>query len=161
MSDVQTSLTTIYQGWDAYQGHLLKTISPLTEEQLTLRVAPQQRSAYDILAHIIAVRARWFYELGDAGEEVVPFLNWDRPDQPARSVADFIHGLEVTWQMLQNNLSRWTIADLPHTYTEIYQGKEYTYSRQWVIWHVLEHDLNHGGELFMTLGTHGLETPDL
>jgi uncharacterized damage-inducible protein DinB len=36
-----------------------------------------------------------------------------------------------------------------------------TLTRQWILWHVLEHDLRHGGELFLTLGIHGLPTPDL
>ena len=34
-------------------------------------------------------------------------------------------------------------------------------SRQWVIWHVIEHDLHHGGEVSLMLGTHGLAAPDL
>jgi uncharacterized damage-inducible protein DinB len=29
-------------------------------------------------------------------------------------------------------------------------------SRAWVVWHVMEHDLHHGGELSLTLGLHGL-----
>ena len=161
MAEERVPLTLLYRGWDTYQGHLLTTIKPLSEEQLQLRVAPQQRSAYDILAHIIAVRARWFYEMGEAGEEIVPFLNWDRPGESTKSVADFVHGLEATWQMLENKLASWSIADLAHMYTEIYQGEENHFSRQWLIWHLIEHDLNHGGELFFILGTHGLSTPDL
>lgn len=37
----------------------------------------------------------------------------------------------------------------------------YQFTRQWGIWHVAEHDMHHGGELFFTLGMHGLPTPDL
>ncbi|HEX4716084.1 MAG TPA: DinB family protein [Ktedonobacteraceae bacterium] len=29
-------------------------------------------------------------------------------------------------------------------------------TRQWIIWHVIEHDLHHGGEISLILGTHGL-----
>ena len=29
-------------------------------------------------------------------------------------------------------------------------------SRAWVVWHVLEHDLHHGGEVSLTLGVHGI-----
>ena len=31
------------------------------------------------------------------------------------------------------------------------------YSRQRVIWHVLEHEIHHGGELSLALGGYGLE----
>jgi uncharacterized damage-inducible protein DinB len=34
-------------------------------------------------------------------------------------------------------------------------------SRSWVIYHVMEHDLHHGGELSLTLGIHGLPGPNL
>ena len=29
------------------------------------------------------------------------------------------------------------------------------------IWHIIEHDLHHGGELSFSLGMHGLTAPDL
>ena len=34
-------------------------------------------------------------------------------------------------------------------------------TRQWVIWHLIEHDLHHGGEISLTLGMHGLPAPNL
>ena len=30
-------------------------------------------------------------------------------------------------------------------------------SRAWMVWHVLEHDLHHGGEISLTLGMHGID----
>jgi uncharacterized damage-inducible protein DinB len=41
------------------------------------------------------------------------------------------------------------------------EGMVSTRSRQWVIWHMLEHDLHHAGELFLTLGMYGLVGLDL
>ena len=40
-------------------------------------------------------------------------------------------------------------------------GLPETVTRYWVIWHVLEHDLYHGGELSNTLRSHGLEGLEL
>jgi uncharacterized damage-inducible protein DinB len=34
-------------------------------------------------------------------------------------------------------------------------------SRQWIIWHVLEHDIHHGGELSFLLGMYGVPAIDL
>ena len=31
-------------------------------------------------------------------------------------------------------------------------------SRAWILNHVMEHDLHHGGELALTLGMHGLKS---
>jgi uncharacterized damage-inducible protein DinB len=33
--------------------------------------------------------------------------------------------------------------------------------RGWIVWHVIEHDLHHGGEVSFTLGMHGLAAPDI
>jgi uncharacterized damage-inducible protein DinB len=30
-----------------------------------------------------------------------------------------------------------------------------------VVWHLIEHDLHHGGELSLTLGMHGVAAPDI
>jgi uncharacterized damage-inducible protein DinB len=40
-------------------------------------------------------------------------------------------------------------------------GQTETYTRLEVTWHVLEHDLHHGGEMGYSLGMHGLAAPDI
>ncbi|HVB25083.1 MAG TPA: DinB family protein, partial [Ktedonobacteraceae bacterium] len=40
-------------------------------------------------------------------------------------------------------------------------GEEETFTRQWVIWHLIEHDVHHGGEISFILGMHGLAAIDL
>jgi uncharacterized damage-inducible protein DinB len=30
--------------------------------------------------------------------------------------------------------------------------------RQWIVWHVLEHEIHHGGELSLALGMSGVES---
>jgi uncharacterized damage-inducible protein DinB len=32
---------------------------------------------------------------------------------------------------------------------------------RWVIWHVLEHEIHHRGEIYLMLGMMGLEAPDV
>jgi uncharacterized damage-inducible protein DinB len=59
--------------------------------------------------------------------------------------------------MIQNALERLIPADLEQRF----QRRETTVSRQWIIWHIIEHDLHHGGELSYSLGIHELAAPDL
>jgi uncharacterized damage-inducible protein DinB len=79
----------------------------------------------------------------------------------SRSAAELVAGLETTWQTIQDALTRWTFADLeqvfPHPSREDWPAR----SRQYIIWHVLEHDIHHGGELSSILGAHGLAAVDL
>jgi uncharacterized damage-inducible protein DinB len=158
----QTSLLPFYKGWDVYQNLLIKAIAPLSDDQLALRAAPHLRSIGEILTHIIAVRVRWFHGLmGEWDEDIAPIGEWDRRGQPTRSATELVSGLEKTLSFVQECLSRWTPADLEYVFKGTWQGEEYALSRQWVIWHVIEHDLHHGGEISLTLGMHGLTAPDL
>jgi uncharacterized damage-inducible protein DinB len=162
MSETSTGVTQFYNGWQAYQDLLIKAITPLSAEQLTLRATPNLRSISEILTHIIAVRVRWFNGLmGEGSEDIVPVGEWDQPGQPVRSAAELVNGLEKTLQFVQECLSRWTPTDLEYVFKGTWEGEDYALSRQWVIWHVIEHDLHHGGEVSLTLGMHGLTAPDL
>ena len=115
-----------------------------------------------IATHLIAVRARWFHNLmGEGSAELARIGTWDRSGQPVRSAAELVSGLETTWQMIQDALARWTTADLEYIFQDTYQGEEYKLSRQWIIWHVIEHDLHHGGELSYSLGMHGVAALDI
>ncbi len=162
MSEQPTNLLTFYKGWDVYQDLLIKAIAPLSSDQLALRVAPHLRSIGENAAHIIGARTGWFHTLmGEGGAGIAPRDNWDLPGAPARSAAELVSGLETTWQMIRIALTRWTPADLDYIFRGTRNGREYQLSRQWIIWHVIEHDLHHGGEISFTLGAHNLAAPDI
>jgi uncharacterized damage-inducible protein DinB len=163
MTDNHLPLTTFYKGWDVYQQHLVTAIAPLSAEQLALRAAPHLRSVGGNAAHIIGARAGWSYYVLERGDEHLAALaNWDQADQPVHSAAELVKGLEATWQVLQDALNHWTIADLAGLVRDIEDtGEAQTYTRQWVIWHLIEHDMHHGGELSFTLGMHNLPAIDI
>jgi uncharacterized damage-inducible protein DinB len=162
MFETITNVAPFYTGWEAYQDLLIPVIAPLTDEQLDLRPAPHLRSIREALTHIIAVRVRWFHGLmGEGGEAIAPIGEWDRKGQPPRSAAELVDGLKKSLQFVQECLRRYTPADLDYVFRGSWQGEDYALSRQWVIWHVIEHDLHHGGEVSLTLGIHGLPAPDL
>jgi uncharacterized damage-inducible protein DinB len=64
--------------------------------------------------------------------------------------------MERTWQFMADCLARWSPADMHQTFPDDWDGQHVDLSRAWVVWHVMEHDLHHGGELSLTLGMHGL-----
>lgn len=157
-----TTAAFYYQGWETYQQLLIKAIAPLSAEQLALRPAPHLRSIGMTVTHIIGARVRWLHDLLQEGDEELAALGkWDRKDMPERTAAELVQGLETSWAVLKDALARWTRTDMEFVFYESWQGEEYALSRQWVIWHLIEHDLHHGGELSITLGIHQLAAPDL
>ena len=158
MTTTGTSLARFYQGWETYQGSLTAAIAPLTSEQLALRAAPNLRSIGILAAHIIAARVVWFHAvMGEGPADLMPMRTWDDYDPIRQNSTELVVGLETTWSLIQHCLARWSAADLDRTF----QRRDGLVSRQWIIWHVIEHDLHHEGGLFLTCGVHGLPLPDL
>jgi uncharacterized damage-inducible protein DinB len=58
--------------------------------------------------------------------------------------------------MIDDCLQRWTPDDLAVEFSRQRPTRTQTFTRQWVIWHLMEHDLHHGGEISLILGSHGL-----
>ncbi len=168
MTDMPPIMPTLYGGWHTYQGLLVEALAGLTADQLALGAAPGLRSIGGIATHMVGARARWFHRLlGEGGDEFAALSVWDRPaqpdraGQPARTAAELAEALEVTWRGMQAAIARWTPEAWAQTYLAERPGTPDPITRQWVIWHLIEHDLHHGGEISLTLGMHGLKAPDL
>ena len=162
MADDRGTLRALYEGWENYQGHLITALTPLTADQLALRSAPQLRTIGQLAAHIIGARARWFKNfLGEGGDDLKPLTPYGGPDQSPITAAELVAGLQITWRVMAAALERWSANDLAQSLTREHRGETNTLSRRWVVWHLIEHDLHHGGELMLTLGMHGLPTPDI
>jgi uncharacterized damage-inducible protein DinB len=158
MTQDNFTLTTFYTAWKAYQDRLAAALAPLTAEQLALRAAPGLRSIGENAAHIIGTRVGWFtFTLGEDASADVRGVRWDDPSGPARSAATLVQGLDGTWQLMTDCLARWSPTDMEQTFPDDWDGTVVHLSRAWIVWHVLEHDLHHGGEISLTLGIHGLQ----
>lgn len=157
-----STLDVIMMEWKLHHEKLRDAIVPLAPEQLALRAAPGLRTIGEKVSHIIATRVYWFNGfLGEEAPHVGPMVVWDDEGQPARPASDLVYGLDQTWQFVQGCLHRWTPEDLAKTFPREFRGDAYVLPRSWVVWHVLEHDLHHGGEVSLTLGIHGLQGLDV
>lgn len=159
MADENFTLATFYEQWQNYQRHIRDTVAPLTPEQLTLRASPDLRTAGEITAHIIGCRVGWFMHVlnEDGGPEVEAITHWDEPGATPRTSAELAEGLERTWQFMAECIARWTPEQMREEFEDDWGEQGIVHlSRAWIVWHVLEHDLHHGGELSLTLGMHGV-----
>jgi len=161
MAKQESPLIMFYKhGWENYQQALVQTIASLSSEQLALPVAPHHWSIGQLLTHIIDARVSWFS--GWMGEEDADMVRWregwSRDEPTVHEAVSLVAIFEKTWHVIADALDRWTSSDLeqlfsPPTYL---QEEEPAHTRQWIIWHVLEHEIHHGGELSLALGTYGL-----
>src|SRR5262249_25556575 len=99
MPEVTISLADVYAGWDDFNKKLAEALAPLSDEQLELRVAQGQRSAREIISHLVRTRASWFQLLGATDPEWTPYLTWDHPGEPTRDATEIVKGVEDTLRL--------------------------------------------------------------
>jgi uncharacterized damage-inducible protein DinB len=165
-TEAEDVLPTVLTGWEDYQISLLRAIGPRTPAELCWRPAPHVRSAGELAAHIIRGRIQWFHYVlregelaGDADADLTTWMS--RQGLEERS-AELVSGLEASWRLVMGTLQRSTRANLAQIVpTPPYKGRTYALTRQWIVWHVLAHDLHHGGELALTFGLQGITLPEL
>ena len=160
-------LTTVYQGWDGFQRDLVKAIAPLSREQLALPVASTHWPIGMLVQHIINDRLWWFHLwMGEGSPETASFMHWEEEEtgESVHSADELVAGLEATWDMIESALARWTVADLGHVFAQpasLTEAEREIFgpsTRQWIIFHVLRHDIHHGGELAVGMGQYHLPT---
>jgi uncharacterized damage-inducible protein DinB len=160
------SVADFYRGWGEYQAKVIRAIAQLDDAQLGLSSAPQLWSVRMLVSHVVAARGWWFHSwMGEGGAELERYSGWDDLEGSAgRSAPELVRGLEETWSRLSPCLERWTAADLDVEFRRPVPndaGQRPLRSRQWIVWHMAEHDVHHGGEISLTLGMHGLGGLDL
>ena len=109
---------------------------------------------------------------------------------PCHTAAGLVAGLEKTWQLIEQTLAHLTPADLFEAVPPLDQAERVRHAKlvepalqpyaqmwldaaarsgdvrpavsyQWVIWHMLEHDIHHGSEISTILGVHSLPVVEL
>jgi len=163
MATEASTLISVYEGWDTYQLSMVKAIAPLAPQQLAYRPAPRLRSVGELAGHVSLGRIGWFLRMQAPGSEEIAreVEGWEPEAAIVEDAGELVRRLEVTWKMIQETLTQWTIGDLAQTYQHTYWGKTYAVSRQWTIWRIMAHDLHHGGQLAILLGMQGIEIPEL
>jgi uncharacterized damage-inducible protein DinB len=171
-------LVDIYDGWARHQASFVEVLGHLTVEQLALRPTeePHHWAIWQLAANMAGGRAYWFHDvLGEGPAEVrdmfrvtqttVPGLplsmaGWEDDENQPRTSAELVHAFQVTWAVIENCLQRWSADDL-EVVLPAGAGSYPTVKRGWVIWHLIEHELQHGTEMAVILRRHGLPTFEL
>ena len=166
MPDQTLPLSTFYSGWGSFQKNLVRMIAPLSREQLALPAGAHHWSVGTVLQHLAANRVWWFQLwMGEGSPDLAPIAHWDPADpveQAPLDTPELVAGLEASWQMIADALACWTADDLGQTFPPpavMSQAEREMFgelSRRWIIWHVLEHEIMHTGELSLALGSYGL-----
>jgi uncharacterized damage-inducible protein DinB len=140
-------LTEMYSHWDQVRAGLLATIAEFSEEELHYAPFENSWSAGQIMLHIADTEENWLH--GVVQGDFEPWISYPLTEYPSKD--DIRKLLDSTRERTIAFLDQLTTDDLKTTYK--INGEEL--KLRWIIWHVLEHDIHHRGELSLILGLLG------
>jgi uncharacterized damage-inducible protein DinB len=144
----------VFGNWQATRLGLYQALDQLTDEQLNFVPHAGLWSLGETARHIAEVEAGWL------GQVV-----WRETDKWVSFPAEQYNTIAAVKQLLEEVHNRTlvflegkTAADLDQVVDLPWGGAT---SVGWVIWHVLEHEIHHRGEIYLMLGLQGMEAPDV
>jgi len=144
-----------FEHWEQVRADLHATLRKFKPEELTFRPFPGSWPVGTIMLHIAETEDYWLHELV-TGELEDGSANYPLARYP--TLEDIEGVLRRARQRTVALLARLTEEDLQRVYTTA-SGKNF--SLYWILWHVLEHETHHRGELSLTHGLLGREGLDV
>ena len=151
----------LFAGWEQHNALVVKTISPLGDQELSWSAGSGLWSIRVLACHIVAGRAWWFKGWMDEGDDDLGRLitmDDEEIEKPTRDAAAICAALDKSWRDVSASIAKWTTDDLDAKFQRPRpnaQGERPWRDRRYILWHVVEHDVHHGGEISLTLGMHG------
>jgi len=139
--------------WRPVRRDLLRALDVLGDEQLTFVPREGLWSLGEVACHIAGVEEGWYRYVITGG----------LPAWPNYRVKDY-STVEAVKRLLTEVHDR-TQAYLEtvdeRSLDQVFSTAWGDVSLRWVIWHVLEHEIHHRGEIYLMLGLMGMEAPDV
>jgi uncharacterized damage-inducible protein DinB len=145
--------TQQFEHWESVRGGLYTALDMLTSEQLAFTPRQGLWSLGKVARHVAEAEEGWFrYTVAR-----------ELPKWPEFSDADYAT-VESVKNLLAEVHSRTKAylatvdaEDLDRTIAAPW-GSEFPL--RWIVWHVLEHEIHHRGEIYLMLGLMGMQAPD-
>ncbi len=149
------NLKQLFGHWEIVRQGLVEVVEKFTEEDLDKRPFPESWSVREIIYHIANTEAGWIHYAAQ-GE----LTAWPDPYTAAAypHIADILALLKTIHTQTEVWLATLGLQDLSRV---VSFGDGQIFTLQWIIWHVIEHEIHHRGELSLFLGQLGREGLDV
>jgi uncharacterized damage-inducible protein DinB len=146
-------LGDMFVHWNQVRADLLTTIDKFGDEELSFVPFEGSWPVGKIMLHIAETEDGWLHTL--VQRQLDPGVDYELADYPTKSAIKSV--LDRARSRTVPLLDRLTERDLDTVYTL----RNESLTLRWIIWHVLEHEIHHRGELSLALGLLGREGLDV
>ena len=144
----------LFSHWKEVRQGLYAALDPLTDEQLAFVPRKGLWSLRTVALHIATAEDGWFRYVVTG--ELDEWPEADESDYPTVALIKAL--LTQVHDRTEAYLQNLDVTDLEQVITTFWGAKV---SLHWIIWHVLEHEISHRGEIYLMLGLMGMEAPDV
>ncbi len=158
----------LFPYWSDNRAHLMEIAGVLRDEDLEFRPAPALRSVGEVLRHVITAEEHWWY----GGIQGKPYDEW-RPAGWARltdeekhehhrqrfpTIGTILGGLQTAHAPVEAFLKELDAADLCEKRHATWGDQN---TLRWVLWHLVEHDQHHRGQIYTRVRMRGHTPPQI
>ena len=148
------SARDLFEHWTSVRAGLYEALDQLTDEQLDFVPREGMWSLGIVAGHIAHAEEAWFRHWMTGMTEGPP--EYTLQDYP--TVESIKALLAKVHDRTDAYLETLDVVDLEETFETVWGQKG---SIRWVVWHVLEHEIHHRGEIYLKMGLLGMEAPDV
>jgi uncharacterized damage-inducible protein DinB len=155
MASTPLKLSDVFSHWTRVRVGLLATIDNYQEDELTFKPHASSWEVGQLMLHIGDAEEGWFRYVVERQLDQWPKYSLD--DYPTiNAIKQLLTQIHVQTEAFLATLS---LPDLDRVIDPPW-GED-SFQLGWIIWHVLEHEIHHRGELSLILGMLGREGLDV
>jgi uncharacterized damage-inducible protein DinB len=145
---------------------LLKGVEHLTKEQLFTPPVPGEFPIGAFLMHMAEVDLGWLATLSEGSVDISDdvkkrsyYNSWydawgddqGEPPTEALEIQTYLDTIAETRKMLIDYINTMTDEDLEKVITRKHGENESSFTKKWIIYHLIEHEAHHRGQMFMLI----------
>ena len=144
----------LFSHWREVRAGLLLAMDQLADDQLAFVPREGLWSLRTVALHIATAEEGWFRYVVTGQLDEWPEV--DESEYP--TVLSIKALLSQVHDRTESYLRSIDVTDLDRVITTFWGAK---LTLRWIIWHVLEHEIHHRGEIYLMLGLMGMDAPDV
>jgi len=151
-------LADLFSNFFNVRQELIDAVKGLTQEQLNWKPTGYANSIAGLLGHI-AVCEYWWVTVLAMRKTQASEAEFSRFDN-ARTLTECLSLLNETLADMREYLEREEVEDWDQVFYES-KPHDLRVSKRWLIWHTIEHQARHRGQIFMLMRLQGLDVPNV
>jgi uncharacterized damage-inducible protein DinB len=146
------NLYDLYPHWETRTNKILQSLENRTPYELEFKFRPNMRSLGNLYRHILAAEIFWMEDVLAGRGKMFSELD-DSEYNNSKSILD-------KWQSVRSRSQEivrpYSLSDLKMTFLSL---RKKPIELGYVLWHVVEHEIHHSGQISAMLRTQNLKSP--